>query len=333
MTTAIVVTSINSPNAGLERIARGAHQHGIPFIVVGDTRSPQNFELPGCRFVSLDAQLASRLRFAAVCPLGSYARKNIGYLLAIADGAKIIIETDDDNIPLPAFFEQRVRRVQTAVVTEARWLNIYRYFSEVNIWPRGLPLDAVNPPLPPFDQLEVLEVECPIQQGLVDENPDVDAIYRLLLPLPQSFRKDRCIALGRGTWCPFNSQNTTWWAATFPLMYLPAHCSFRMTDIWRALVAQRVAWENGWHILFHGPTVWQDRNEHNLMRDFADEVPGYLHNNCIRHALENTTLLGGVQNLLQDLRRCYEALIKIEIIAPDEIALLDAWTADLESLG
>ena len=46
-----------------------------------------------------------------------------------------------------------------------------------------------------------------------------------------------------------------------------------MTDIWRSFVAQRIAWANGWAILFHEPTVWQDRNEHNLMRDFRDESP------------------------------------------------------------
>ncbi|MBV5271274.1 MAG: DUF288 domain-containing protein, partial [Afipia sp.] len=79
-------------------------------------------------------------------------------------------------------------------------------------------------------------------------NPDVDAIYRLTLPLPQSFREEQPVALGRNVWCPFNSQNTTWWKEAAPLLYLPSFCSFRMTDIWRSFVAQRIAWENGWHI-------------------------------------------------------------------------------------
>lgn len=63
-----------------------------------------------------------------------------------------------------------------------------------------------------------------------------------------------------------------------------------MTDIWRSFVAQRVAWECGWSVLFHGPTVWQERNDHNLMRDFEDEVPGYLNNSAIREALESLSL-------------------------------------------
>ena len=33
-------------------------------------------------------------------PLYNYSRKNIGYLLAMRDGAEVIVETDDDNRPL-----------------------------------------------------------------------------------------------------------------------------------------------------------------------------------------------------------------------------------------
>ena len=106
-----------------------------------------------------------------------------------------------------------------------------------------------------------------------------------------------------------------------------------MSDIWRAFVAQRIAWESGWHILFHGPTVWQQRNDHDLMGDFADEVPGYLNNNRIQSALEDTTLMGGPQNLLLDLRRCYETLVRIEVVGAAELDLIDIWTADLEAIG
>jgi len=208
-------------------------------------------------------------------------------------------------------------------------VNVYRYFSEANIWPRGLPLDRILSPLTPFESLPKAEVDCPIQQGLANENPDVDAIYRLTLPLPQSFRRDRRVALGDGSWCPFNSQNTTWWRDAFPLLYLPAYCSFRMTDIWRSFVAQRIAWANRWAILFHEPTVWQERNEHNLMRDFKDEVPGYLHNAAICEALAALNLKPGVAHLTENLRTCYEKLVEQKWVGEQELELLDAWIADL----
>ena len=109
--------------------------------------------------------------------------------------------------------------------------------------------------------MPVTDVDCPIQQGLADNDPDVDAIYRLVLPLPQRFRTDRRWR-SRGHVVPVQQpEHRAGGAMPLPLLYLPAYCSFRMTDIWRSFVAQRIAWENGWQLLFHGPTMEQERNE------------------------------------------------------------------------
>jgi hypothetical protein len=331
--TALVVTSINPPNRILRALADGAREAAMPFVLAGDTKSPAEFALDGCEFLSIDAQLASGFRFARLCPTRHYARKNVGYLHAIRNGAAVLIETDDDNLPRPGFFASRDRQQRVPHVAGTGWVNTYRYFTDALLWPRGLPLDAVHATGPAFETLDVKNSDCPIQQGLADENPDVDAIYRLLLPLPQSFRGGRRIALGRGAWCPFNSQNTTWWAEAFPLLYLPAYCSFRMTDIWRSLIAQRIAWENSWSVLFHEATVWQERNDHSLMRDFGDEVPGYLHNRKMADTLGSLPLRSGHAALGDNLRICYEALIKLELVGREEQALLDAWLDDLAGLG
>ena len=331
--TALIVTSINPPNAILRALAEGAGRAGIAFIVIGDTKSPSDFSLEGCRFYDVAAQIATGLRFAAACPTRHYARKNIGYLIAMRGHARVIVETDDDNWPREAFFGPRERRATARAIAGAGWVNAYRYFTEAAIWPRGLPLDAIHSAIPAYDSLDDSECDCPIQQGLADENPDVDAVYRLILPLPQVFQSGRRVAIGRGAWCPFNSQNTTWWPDAFPLLYLPAYCSFRMTDIWRSFVAQRIGAENGWWVLFHEATVWQERNEHNLMRDFADEVPGYLHNRAIAAALERLSLKSGREHLGENLRLCYSALIELGVVGSEELALLDAWLADLREIG
>ncbi|MBA2432456.1 MAG: DUF288 domain-containing protein [Chthoniobacterales bacterium] len=329
---AIVVTSISPPNRVLREIARGAREAGFSFLVMGDTKSPADFELDGCEFHSVAQQEESGFTFARLCPTKHYARKNIGYLLAIQRGAPLILETDDDNIPRLEFWHDRQVTAQVPQVASAGWLNVYRYFSDAIIWPRGLPLDAVHDALPDFSSLPTAEVRCPIQQGLADENPDVDAIYRLILPLPQNFQTGRRVALGNGSWCPFNSQNTAWWPEAYPLLYLPAYCSFRMTDIWRSFVAQRIAWVNGWSILFHEANVWQERNDHSLMRDFADEVPGYLHNRAMCAKLDGLNLESGAANLPDNLRRCYGALVEEEWVGADEMLLLEAWLTDLASL-
>jgi hypothetical protein len=328
--TAIVVTSISAPNDVLRSLAAQAAEHDAELIVVGDAKSPADFELAGCRFLGLDHQRSLNLDFAVACPTGHYARKNVGYLDAIARGARRIVETDDDNQPRPDFLADRPRAVASRHVVGGGWINVYRYFTDEQIWPRGFPLDALQEALPDFDDLRQATIDCPIQQGLADGNPDVDAIYRLLNPAEIRFRDDRRVALGRGTWCPFNSQNTTWWPDAFALLYLPSHCSFRMTDIWRGFVAQRIAWENGWHVLFHPATVWQDRNSHDLMRDFEDEVPGYLANRRLCGHLANLALRAGVAHIPDNVRACYAELTSRGFVGREELSLLDTWLADLE---
>jgi hypothetical protein len=106
-----------------------------------------------------------------------------------------------------------------------------------------------------------------------------------------------------------------------------------MTDIWRSFVAQRIGHEYGWHVLFHNPTVYQARNEHSLLRDFADEVPGYLNNGKIAEALQSLSLPPDKTAIGECLRRCYEAMIRLGVVADRELAILDAWLADLAALG
>ena len=58
-----------------------------------------------------------------------------------------------------------------------------------------------------MDTLPEAAARCAIQQGLANRNPDVDAIYRLVLPLPLDFDRHPGVISRRGAWCPLNSQN------------------------------------------------------------------------------------------------------------------------------
>jgi hypothetical protein len=330
--TAIVVTSITEPNAPLQALARGAGEQGYIFIVIGDESSPTEFSLDGCEFYGLPQQRELGLKLASLCPTRHYARKNLGYLLAMRAGATLIIETDDDNTPYEMFWKQRTRLQTVRAATEAGWLNVYRYFTDANIWPRGFPLNRINAAQPAFEDLAAYNVDAPIQQGLSDVDPDVDAIYRLTQTAPVSFNRDRRVALQQNVWCPFNSQNTTWWADAFPLLYLPASCTFRMTDIWRSFVAQRIAWENNWSLLFHEPNGAQARNQHDLMRDFADEIPGYLRNAEICDTLSRLQLQAGLKHLGENLLICYEELVSKNVFDPKELKLVEAWLSDFQQI-
>jgi len=329
--TFLIITSIaNQEHPILKVFAKETTKRNIPFIVIGDTKSPKEFNMVGCDFYSTERQQTLKFQLAKTLPYKHYARKNLGYLVAISKGAETIIETDDDNLPLEGFWDNRIKQVNAHLLISKGWVNVYKYFTEALIWPRGFALENIQDNLPTLEN-KVL-IDCPIQQGLADENPDVDAIYRLILPLPISFNKANSVALGFNSVCPFNSQNTSWFKEAFPLLYLPSYCSFRMTDIWRSFVAQRIAWTCGWPILFHQSTVWQERNDHNLMNDFRDEITGYNNNTQIIKSLNELDLKEGIENIPANMMLCYMKLIELGYVGTEELDLLKSWTMDLESL-
>jgi STELLO glycosyltransferases len=224
--------------------------------------------------------------------------------------------------------------VTARTVKEAPWVNAYRFFTEEQIWPRGFPLRLVwdDGSLGIEACGEISTVVAPIQQGLVDLSPDVDAVWRLVLDQEFRFRKANSILLPPGSWCPFNSQSTWWHPPALPLLYLPSHCSFRMTDIWRSFIAQRCLWELGTGVVFHSSEVEQGRNLHDLMTDFRDEVPGYLRNEELVRILELIRLEPGLGAVGANMLRCYEELQGTDFFAGDEIPLVKAWLGDVEEI-
>jgi hypothetical protein len=166
--------------------------------------------------------------------------------------------------------------------------------------------------------------DCPIQQFLADGDPDVDAVYRLTIEAVTKFRPNT-VVLDAGTYCPFNSQNTIFWPETYPLLYLPAYVSFRMTDIWRSFIAQRCLYAMGRKLAFREATVFQERNEHSLIRDFKDEIPGYVNNSRIVEVLEGLSLSSDLKKCAENLGKCYEALVSGGIVPPQEMKLVELW--------
>jgi hypothetical protein len=333
MSKSLIITSIaNDKNHILNTFAVECKKRNVDFIIIGDTKSPENFNLDGCDFWNIDRQSTLPFELATITPTRHYSRKNLGYLLAIKNGATQLVETDDDNIPREEFWIEKQREVKSHLFENTGWVNVYSYFTKNKIWPRGFPLEELQNKQTELSTKKFDSVNCPIQQGLADENPDVDAVYRLTYPLPINFELKAKLALGKNAWSPFNSQNTHWFKEAFPLMYLPSYCSFRMTDIWRSYIAQRIAWECGWSILFHEPTVWQERNDHNLMKDFEDEIPGYTNNFNICKELQNLNLKAGQAHIYDNLITCYQKLIDINVIGKEEMVLLNAWISDIKKV-
>lgn len=320
----LVITTIAAPTASILRFRRLLE--GWPVIVVGDRKTPTPWHVDGIDFIPYDAASSG---LAAAIPPDSYSRKNLGYLAAIQAKAPVVVESDDDNFPYDSFGTGLSRLVTGSEIAEGGWVNTYQAFTRQPVWPRGLPLSMVGPTLKrSLARGRTTQADCPIQQFLADGDPDVDAIYRLTVGDEVAFRGEPLI-LCPGTYSPLNSQNTVWWPEAYRLLYLPSHVSWRAADIWRGLVATAVAQVRGWTLAVFPSTVRQDRNPHDLMRDFRDEIPVYLETAGILDRL--IEVVAGASDTAEAVRIGWAALVAMGSAPSDELAVVDAWNDALSA--
>jgi hypothetical protein len=327
----IVITTINPKSEGVTRFES---LDDWKIVLVGDKKSQTIKSSRNLIFLSIEDQQGLGYKFFELCPYNHYARKNLGYLYAIEQGAEIIYDTDDDNVPYLPYENWTMPKFvcSSQNLSNQKFVNVYKYFSNEFIWPRGYPLDEIHSEA--FSHvIETESVNVGVWQGLADDDPDVDALYRMIIsPIVKSVRFERKdpIFLNKKQYCPFNSQNTLWNKEVFPLLYLPATVSFRFTDILRGYLAQRCMWEKELHLGFCGPTVYQRRNEHNLMNDFKDEIECYINAKPIVNLIDSIDLN---QNLCDSLLKLYSELALSGYVKESEVTILKAWIEDFNNLS
>ena len=301
-------------------------------IVVGDQKTPATWHVENVEFLSIHRQHGIGTALHRVLPCNHYSRKLMGYLYAIRNHAELIIDTDDDNIPKSDWTFPEIEGTFQCVADDCGFVNMYQLYSSHKVWPRGLPLRLIRKQFDLPNKLSLRRCSVGIWQGLADEDPDVDAIYRLTDDTPCYFKgRDQPVVLGRNTISPFNSQNTLFRKELFPLLYLPTSVTFRFTDILRGLVAQPIMWLYDFKLGFTNATVVQERNEHDYMSDFVSEVPMY-------RLCENVTsvvsdAVSANETIGQNLQSAYEALLKKEIVGDAEMKTLQAWLEDIGDLA
>ncbi|GMT20044.1 hypothetical protein PFISCL1PPCAC_11341, partial [Pristionchus fissidentatus] len=161
--------------------------------------------------------------------------------------------------------------------------NPYRHFGRSNMWPRGFPLEHIKNHDHNDGSYRLCRVQRPaaVQQGIVQKDPDVDAIFRLLHAEPttgldESFSEFAPpVTLAPGTYAPWNSQNTLFSRSAFFGLFLPTTVAFRVTDIWRSYFTQALLHAAGETVSFVPVNAIQRRNAHSYLKDFDDEVDVY----------------------------------------------------------
>ena len=116
-----------------------------------------------------------------------------------------------------------------------------------------------------------------IQQGLVNGDPDVDAIYRLTTKhyknrLDFNFDNNAPgLVLNKNQYSPINSQNTFFHYDAFWSLIFPLNVTFRECDILRGYISIRLMKEINERVAFIRPNAVQYRNAHSYHKDYLEE--------------------------------------------------------------
>lgn len=335
--TIAVLTTINQPN---NKVGDWFDITKNKTIVVGDNKTPQNWQQDKCIYYSISDQKKSEFKIGTQLPENHYTRKNLAYLYAIKSGAAQIIDTDDDNFPEISEWDKLLKSefeiLEHARAEEISFKNIYSYFSSADIpfWPRGYPLNLLNvneSKINSNDISKTFKKDVGLWQCMVNGDPDIDAIHRLIFKKTPQFNNNRALIMGKNIFCAFNSQNTLWLDSDlFPLLYLPSTVSFRFTDILRGYVAQSVINSSSKNWGFFQPTSYQERNDHNLMNDFHLELEMYKKMEEIFQIIFESCK--STNSIVDNLTNCYSSLCKNNFVKDNENTILSCWLNDLISL-
>ncbi len=324
---AIVITSIFDPTEGVIAFSK---MQDYQLIVVGDRKTPADWHCENADFLSVNHQEAMDFELAALLPFNHYCRKMLGYLKAIRYGAEYIVDIDDDIIPKEHWIFPEFKNTYNYIEENKGFVNIYQLYTKQNIWPRGLPLKFVTTQFELDKCISTRECQIGIWQGLTDQDADVDAVYRLTNNSSCNFIEREPVVLGKGTLSPFNTQNTIIRKELFPLLYLPAHVTFRFTDILRGLIAQPIMWLYDYQLGFINATAVQKRNPHDDMKDFISEIPMYKYTEKVIEAVTYSIL--SIESIETNLYNAYDSLRKENIVCTDELRTLEVWLKDLTKL-
>lgn len=294
--TAITITTINVPKI-LEDICRNLVKNSrlaeTSILVIGDKKTPAetrdycakiskefNADIEYLGIEDQEKALEQHPELLKLFPYNTPDRVMLGGMLAYIRGCERVIADDDDNFPTEFDFvgfhsitgtEKEVNLIKN----DSGWFNVHNALVDENnipFYPRGFPWGQRNEKSQ--EKTFIKEKRKVVaNQGLVLEDPDIDAITRLFWPIRAIRMKEEYgqqFGMYPGVWSPFNYQNTCLQRELIPVYYRPISTK-RNGDIWTAYLINRLAQHFGNVITFGQPLVKQIRNKHDLWDDLEIE--------------------------------------------------------------
>ena len=320
-------------------------------VVVADKKSIADYSVDGgCTFIYLSVKdqehIARSSPFVRQTPWDHFGRKNIGYMFAIANGARVVWDFDDDNLLITSeFVESEPSGGQQLVTVRNAALSINPYpllGAGEFAWPRGFPLEQINNASTLPHQENVVDAQMTperigIVQALANHDPDVDAIYRLQRHLPFSFNgssiSGTTFVVPANSFIPWNAQATLFMSReSLWTLYLPISVHGRVSDIWRSYIAQRLLRNACIYVGFAvEPLVIQNRNPHSYLADFDAEQDLYYKSGKLVELLDAWSPTSSI--FPEQVLELYIELFERDFIGSRDVEMLELWLLELERIG
>ena len=307
MTKVAIATTTIFPLRFLPAYADNLLKYGrtgkVTIYIAGDRKSPagclaeadvQKRRGVDVRYLPIEVQgdyLARFPELAHCIPENSDNRRNVAFLMALEEGADIVISIDDDNYCLPDvdFVEEHMAcgsvRSHPEAVGAGGWYNpcalLVSTTHDTRLYPRGFPY---RKRVEGTDELaDKTAGRIGINVGLWMGDPDVDAVGRLHARPWVSAWNQQSVLLGRGIRCPINTQNTSLTREAMAAYYyvrmnepMRGLVIDRFGDIFSGYFAQVCADAVGDRIRIGPPIVDHRRNPHNIFLDLFHELAGMM---------------------------------------------------------
>ena len=270
----IVTTTINPPTEAIRKFDTMPDWH---LVVAGDRKTP-DYRLERGTYISPEEQEKYDPQLSEAIGWNSIQRRNFAFLAAHDMHADIIALVDDDNIPFEGWGQNLLIGREVEVNYYETDLDAFDPVGATNhqaLWHRGYPIQLT--PRRDYSRRTRRTVIPDVHADFWNGDPDVDAICRIE-HAPECRFDDSFFPMAANKPGPFNSQNTFLAARCLKDYMVFPHVG-RMDDIWPSYYFQA----RGYQVIWNKPSVYQARNEHDLVRDMQQEYIGYENNlNLVR---------------------------------------------------
>lgn len=257
----------------------------------------------------------------SVIPDRCHAETSFGFLVALENGADVIVEIDDDvnQFKGEPVLTSHVWNLSDSealrVNSPSRWYNTLDNLvlgTKFPIWPRGHPYSPDTRTEMSYSEMRD-SGESVLNMGLWVGDPDLDAQTILKLggldgksTVKSIALKHRRLLLEKGTYIALCSMNTAFRAKIVPgfyQLYMKQYGIDRFDDIWSGIFLKKIADHLGDNISLGAPLAFHDKRPRDVHQDIDAEMHGIAINETLWRIVDSLELSG------RDYYQCYDNLV------------------------